>query len=111
MHTTNFDIATDYADWMAYNLDLGVLFENFMQDVIDGRADLADRIGCAPEDIELPRSSTRIFHFMRGNTDMFNREAVQKWPYRSLNDGEMRDAAREIWHRIKDVISSRETEP
>lgn len=107
MYTTNLDIATDYADWMTYNLDLGVLFENFIQDIIDARADLADRIGCAPGAIELPRFSMRVYRFMRDNTDVFNREAIRKWAGRSLNDYEMREAAREIWRRLKDAISSK----
>lgn len=110
MYTTNFDIATDYADWMAYNLDLGVIFENFIQDIINARADLADRIGCTPDDIELPRSSSRVYRFMRNNTDVFDREATQKWPGRPLNDLEMRDAARVIWHRICSAISAKEAE-
>lgn len=110
MHTTNFDIATDYADWMAYNLDLGVIFENFIQDIINARADLAERIGCSPDDIELPCFSKRVYRFMLGNMDVFDREATRKWPGRPLSDDELRDAAREIWHRITDVISAKENE-
>ena len=107
MYTTNLEIATDYADWMTYNLDLGVFFENFIQDITDARADLAVSIGCAPDDIELPRFSMRIYRFIRDNADVFNREATRKWAGRSLNDYDMREAARVIWCRLKDVISSK----
>ena len=110
MYTTNFDIATDYADWMVYNLDLGFLFENLIQGIIDARADLADRIGCSPDDIELPGFSKRIYRVMRGNTEIFDREAAHKWTGRQLSDNELRDASREIWRRITDVISAKENE-
>ena len=47
---------------------------------------------------------------MRGNTEIFDREAAHKWTGRQLSDNELRDASREIWRRITDVISAKENE-